>query len=252
MLGIGALDGGDGLLLTTDADSAPTPNWLRAMSASLDAAELVAGKVARAGQRPNPLQSRIEAYYDALFALRRRLDPVAWEAKSTHHHTSGANIGVRFSAYTAIGGFAPVASGEDAQLIDDAARAGIKVRRDADSVVYTSDRREGRASNGMAGTLRHLDGGDPSVISVARPIDAAWQYRMQAIARGAYSTDQLAMVTAAIGLSYDHVCGVARDCPNEEAFAMRIVPVPPGGMRSVALPDAEAELAAIVDAREAA
>ena len=101
-------------------------------------------------------------------------------------------------------------------------------------------------------TLRRLDGADADAIKVAHPTDSAWQYRMHSQARAAFEIDRLAILATAIGTSYDHVRGVARDCPNAEAFAMRIVPVPPSGMRSIALPDAEAELAAIIGAREAA
>ena len=46
----------------------------------------------------------------------------------------------------------------------------------------------------------------------------------------------------AIGLTMDHLLGVARDCPNAEAFAMRVVPTPPGGMRQAPLAIAEAAL----------
>lgn len=252
MLGLAALDDCNGLLLTTDADSRPAPGWLGAMTAALHRAEVVAGKIVRTGSRPSPLQDRVETYYDALFALRRRLDPVPWEAARTHHHTGGANMGIRAEAYRALGGFARVPNGEDSRLVDDAARAGLRVRRDAASLVHTSDRRVGRAGAGLAVALRHADGSDAAAVSVAHPIDEAWRYRCHAIARTGYATERLDSVAAAIGLSHDHVRGVARDCPNGEAFATRIVPVPPGGMRSVALPIAEADLASLVDARRAA
>ena len=252
MMGSRALGGGEGLLLTTDADSMPAAGWLTAMATGLDRADVVLGKVVRAGDRPNPLQDRVEFYYEKLVALRRRLDPLPWEAARVHHHASGANMGFRAGAYRALGGFASVVSGEDALLADDAARAGMRVRRDAGSVVVTSDRREGRATGGMAIALQQLDGGDPATVRVAHPEDAAWQYRLQQVARAAHGDGRLHLVAASIGLSEDHVEGVARDCPNAEAFAMRIVPTPPGGMRHVALPIAEAELAKLLDAREAA
>ena len=75
---------------------------------------------------------------------------------------------------------------------------------------------------------------------------------MHALARSAYDTDRLDRIAAAIGLGDDHVLGVARDCPNAQAFAMRIVPVPPGGMRRIDLPAAEAVLRMLVDVRETA
>lgn len=253
MLGLSALGDDDGLLLTTDADSRPTTQWLVAMTSALRHADVVAGRIARAGRLASPVQDRVETYYDALFALRRRLDPVPWEAQATHHHAGGANIGLHAGAYRALGGFAPVASGEDGRLIDDAARLGLRVRRDAASLVYTSDRREGRAPGGLASALRRGDqNGDAAAVRVAHPQDAAWQYRMQAVARRALDDDRLASVAAALGLTDDHVLGVARECPNAEAFAMRIVPEPPGGMRQVPLPVAEAELAALSGERLAA
>ena len=252
MLGLEALGDNGGFLLTTDADSMPAPCWVPAMASALEIADVVPGKIVRTGQRPHALQDRVEAYYDALFALRRALDPVPWEAANTHHQSGGANMGVRTAAYRMIGGFAAVASGEDAQFVDDASRAGLRVRRDAASLVHTSDRRTGRAIGGLAQALRHGDAGDAAAIHVAHPADAAWQYRMQATARAAHGQDRLDLVATSLGITRDHVHGVARDCPNAEAFAMRIVPVPPAGMRRVALPLAEAELHALVATREAA
>lgn len=252
MLGLAAIGGDGGLLLTTDADSLPSPQWLRTMADALDQADVVAGRIVRTGTRPSALQDRIETYYDALFALRRRLDPVPWEAGKTHHHAGGANMGFRLEAYRTLGGFAPLASGEDSRLIDDAGRAGLRVRRDAASVVHTSDRRDGRALGGLALALRQCDDGHADGIRVAHPEDAAWQYSMQAMARAAYAAHRLDDVASALGFTRDHVRGVARDCPNGEAFAMRIVPQPPAGMRTVALPTAEAELVRLLDARRAA
>lgn len=251
-LGLRALAGNDGLLLTTDADSVPAVDWLSAMTAALCEADVVAGRIVRDDRLPNPLQDRVEAYYDALFALRRQLDPVPWEAPITHHHAGGANMGIRAAAYAALGGFAPLASGEDARLVDDAARAGLRVRRDAASLVRTSGRRDGRVTGGLASSLRLLDGGDAAAIRVAHPADAAWQYRRHARARAAHLLDRLDLAAAAVGLPHDHVLGVARDCINAEAFAMRIVPEPPGGMRTVSLPVAERELARFAAIREAA
>lgn len=249
-LGVRAI-GDAGLLLTTDADSAPASDWVQVMVAGLHQADVVAGRVVRTVTRPNPLQDRIECYYDALYGLRRALDPVGWEAAMTHHHASGANLGLSAEHYHALGGFRPVPSGEDALLVDDAARAGLHVRRDAASVVHTSDRRRGRVAHGLAGSLRVLDrGGDE--IEVAHPWDAAWQYRRHAAARVAFADSDFIALADSIGLTTDHVLGVARDCPNAEAFAMRVVPTPPGGMRRVGLARAEAELAALTAGRRAA
>lgn len=243
-IGVEALGASGGILLTTDADSWPRPDWLTTMIAALDHADIVAGDIARDGGRTSPDQDRIDGYYDRLFAMRRTIDPVVWEAPVTHHHGSGANMGMRTETYVALGGFAPLAHGEDARLIDDAERAGLRVRRDASSVVHTSDRRHGRARHGLADALRQLDRDGLASIMVAHPADQSWQYRAHALARRQFASGVFGELGDMIGLDADHVLGVARDCPNAQAFAMRVVPVPPDGMRYVPFPLAEAALAA--------
>jgi hypothetical protein len=243
-LGVDAT-GPSGILLSTDADSWPRPDWVVTMLAALDRADIVAGHVVRSGSRISKDQDRLDLYYDRLFALRRQVDPVPWEASATHHHASGANMGMRADTYVALGGFAPLPHGEDARLVDDAARAGLRVRRDASSVVHTSDRRSGRAEHGLADALCDLDRRGAAAITVAHPADQRWQYGAHALARRSFDVAVFGDLGRTIGLSEDHLLGVARDCPNADAFAMRVVPTPPGGMREVPLPVAEAALAAM-------
>ena len=245
-LGSQALSDDEGILLTTDADSWPQPNWLRAMVSALDHADVVAGDVVRTGRRPSGQQDRLDRYYGALYALRRRIDPVPWEATTAHHHASGANMGMRIRTYRRLGGFRPVSRAEDALLVDDASRAGLRVRRDAASVVVTSDRRRGRVPQGFAKTLYDLETEGLAEIEVAHPVDQVWQYRAHSVARRCYEKSLFDPLTEMIGLSADHLLGVARDCPNSEAFAMRVVPVPPTGMREIGFPAAEAFLATLI------
>ena len=245
MLGIAALGDPNGILLSTDADSWPRVDWLDATMTALDAADLVAGDVRRGGAQRDHAQDRIEVYYAGLHALRRRVDPVAWETSATHHHASGANMAMRVATYSAMGGFAPLPNGEDARLLDDAARAGFRVRRDAASVVHTSARRQGRALGGLAAALHALDRTGLAGVRVTHPVDQLWQYRHQALARRVFTTGDLTGLAATVGLGVDHLHGVARDCPNAEAFAMRVVPEAPGGMRQVPLTVAESALAAL-------
>lgn len=235
------------LLFTTDADSRPQPDWIEAGTAALCHADVVAGRIRRDGAAADPAQQRIEDYLDRLHRYRRRLDPVAWEAGDTHHFAGGANLAMRAEAYRALGGFRALAHGEDATLLDDAARLGLRVRRDAAMVVDTSSRREGRAVDGLAGALQAIDRG--AVQMVAHPASVAWQARAQALARRTYAAiDDAARLVALgtmIGLSSDHLVGVARDCPNGEAFAMRVVPAAPGHDQLVTLAAAEAALATL-------
>ncbi len=237
----------DALLFTTDADSTPAADWIAAGSAALALADVAAGRIVRRNGSADPLQGRVERYFDRLHAYRRRLDPVDWEDRASHHFGGGANLAVRAACYRALGGFRTLPHGEDADLLDEAARAGFRVRRDAAMVVETSSRRIGRVDGGLAGQLRRLDDGD--LPQVAHPAGIAWQARAQAAARRAFATiDDPASrgrLGAVIGLDADHILGVARDCPNGEAFAMRVVPAASVQPALLPLGLAEAALAAL-------
>ncbi len=231
----------DGLIFTTDADSSPRRDWIEAGRRALAVADVAAGRIVRADASRDPEQSRVERYYDRLHQYRRMIDPVAWEARDTHHFSGGANLAVRASAYRSIGGFRPLPAGEDATLLDDAARAGFRVRRDGAMLVDTSSRRSGRVADGLAGTLRALDAGRQPC--VADPRGAAWQWRAQAASRRSFALiherEARVALSERLGLTPDHVLGVARDCPNAEAFAMRIVPAPRIDNELVSLAEAE-------------
>lgn len=244
-MGLAVLADREGLLFTTDADSRPRADWIETGAAALQAADAVAGRIIRLDGAADPGQSRIERYYDRLHRYRRLIDPVPWEARSTHHFAGGANMAIRASVYRALGGFAALHSGEDAALLDDAARAGFRVRRDGAMVVDTSSRRTGRAVHGLASALLALDAG--RLPTVAHPHAATWQWHNHAAARGAFAAiheiDVRRGLGERLGLTADHVLGVARDCPNAEAFAMRIVPASPVASGAVSLAVAEEALA---------
>ncbi|KQS02193.1 glycosyl transferase family 2 [Sphingomonas sp. Leaf357] len=244
-LGLSVLDD-DGMIVSTDADSVPARDWSSANAAALAVAEVAAGRIVREGGRQNAVQDRVERYYDALFALRRAIDPVAWEAPETHHYTSGASLAFRASAYRALGGFEPIASAEDARLVDAAHHAGLRIRRDAAIRVATSARRSGRAIGGLADHLRKLDAGEAEA-TMAHPEDAVWRYQRQAAARAAWPDFGAGRSTLAAALDSDptRVERIALEAPNAEAFAMRVVPDRPGGERIVTLDTAEAALARI-------
>lgn len=245
-IGLAALQGrSDALLLCTDADSRPRPDWLQAAMRALRVSDVAAGRLLRIDGARDRLQTRVERYYDRLHAYRRAVDPVPWDTTTGCHYGGGANLAMRATAYAALGGFAPVPTGEDARLLDDAGRAGLRVRREPAMMVETSSRRIGRAPGGLAASLSALDA--TGVPPMQHPAAAAWQWARHAAARVAF--DQLddrtarARFGATIGLSGDHVLGVGRDSPNAEAFAMRIVPAAPDADRRVPLPEAERALA---------
>lgn len=73
-----------------------------------------------------------------------------------HKHVHGANLGVRASAYRAVGGFDPVPLHEDALLVHKLRREGFRVLSTGKLHAVTSGRARGRVSTGFAGYLRDL------------------------------------------------------------------------------------------------
>jgi len=235
---------GDGVLLTTDADSEPAPDWIMANLAALGQADVVAGRIVRDGRHACDVHSRLADYFDRLHAVRRAIDVVSWEAAYSHHWTSGASLACRSQVYRDLGGFPAIASGEDAAFTDRAARAGYRVRRDASVTVWTSSRRKGRVIDGFAAVLAAFD--DPAAMpEVTHPHDEAWRFRMQAEARASFDNGGWRALASSLDLPLAEVEQVAGECANSEAFAARIVGAPPGGMRKVSLAHAEALLAGL-------
>lgn len=237
-----------GIFMTTDADSEPAPDWVRANLCGLDAADIVAGRIVPEARLRSSIQTRLEAYFDRLHVLRRLFDPVPWEAPSTHHWTSGASLAVHRQVYHAVGGFPADISGEDAKFADLAARGGYRLRRDATVKVMTSTRRTGRVSAGMAASLSLWDRAEEPP-KVAHPDDEAWRFMRQQDARRVHGSGSLAGLAHRLGLPVSEVDQVASECSNGEAFAARIVGTPPGGMRHLPLYRAEQVLTKLETAR---
>ena len=63
-----------GILLTTDADSQPRADWVRAALQGLASADLVAGRIVRIAAERDPVQGRVERYLDRLHAYRRSVE----------------------------------------------------------------------------------------------------------------------------------------------------------------------------------
>jgi glycosyltransferase involved in cell wall biosynthesis len=130
-------------LANTDADCEVPADWLTGMLAEARrGAHLVLGTAL-----PGPgLGPALRAEWLSRHHLR-----------DGHPHVHGANLGIRGDAYLALGGWQPLASGEDADLARRAAVTGhLRVCRTASIPVLTSDRRVGRAPRGFSSYLRAL------------------------------------------------------------------------------------------------
>lgn len=126
---------------TTDADTVVGSRWLSRMVKA--DADMVLGTV------------RIPLWRLPTEVARRYL--AAYNSKGPgHDHVHGANMGFRADAYWAIGGFRPLATGEDVDLVERFEAAHMSIDRDARLSVATSAREEGRAPGGFASHLRQL------------------------------------------------------------------------------------------------
>jgi glycosyltransferase involved in cell wall biosynthesis len=133
-------------LATTDADSRVPEEWLVGMVArAADGADLVLGTVAPDGVLSVVVATAYAAGY---------LDIEG------HPHVHGANLRIRADVLTRLGGWAPLATGEDHALVAAAEAAGdLTVCRTAALPVSTSTRLLARAPEGFSSHLRGLRAG---------------------------------------------------------------------------------------------
>jgi glycosyltransferase involved in cell wall biosynthesis len=130
-------------LANTDADCAVPRDWLSFMVAEARRdAQVVLGTVLPGPGLPTAVR-------------------VAWlsrhHLRDNHPHIHGANFGIRADAYMALGGWQPLALGEDVDLAGRAASAGhLRVIRTASIPVITSSRPAARVPGGFASYLSSL------------------------------------------------------------------------------------------------
>ncbi len=134
-------------LATTDADSAVPSGWLRRQLGYANAGwDVVLGTVTVTDWAGHP------PHVPGVFAARYAFSP------GPHPHVHGANLGIRASAYRALGGFKPLRTGEDHALLAAATEAGCAVLQAGDIAVETSARRQARAPGGFGHLLQSLGG----------------------------------------------------------------------------------------------
>ncbi|KQS64842.1 hypothetical protein ASG41_15385 [Modestobacter sp. Leaf380] len=135
---------------TTDADSRVPADWLAVQAlGAASGVDAVVGTVAVEDWTGHPphVPAAFAAAYDA------------WRAgglDAVHPHVHGASLGVRGSAYTAVGGFPPLVVSEDEALVGALLLAGRTVLRTPAAPVVTSARRVPRAGGGFGADLDGL------------------------------------------------------------------------------------------------
>ena len=203
----------DGLLLTTDADSTPAPDWIAAAQAAIErGADCVAGPIDLYAEDeavlPAHVQERgqLEAQYEALLTeLFARLDPRSHDPWPTHAAEAGANLAITLRAFESIGGCPNRACGEDRALVARVDRLGLRVRHEPTMRVATSGRLVGRAEGGVADTIR-LRCDEPEALcdgylepALNARFRASWRGRLRAI----FATEGPVAAQRAFGFSED-------------------------------------------------
>lgn len=132
-------------LATTDADTL-VPSWWLERQPSYAAAgwDAVTGTVTVTDWTGRP------PHLPAAFATRYAI------GDGPHPHVHGANLCCRASAYLASGGFRPLATAEDHDLLRALDQAGCAIHRSAGIQVTTSSRRHARAPAGFSHFLSAL------------------------------------------------------------------------------------------------
>ena len=129
-------------LAFTDADSAVATDWLARQVET--AADAVCGVVCIDDWGDYSAEAR--AAYEA-----------GYVDKDHHRHIHGASLGVSSAAYLRAGGFPPLRSSEDVELVRRLHRQGATIRWTNAVRVNTSARRVARAPDGFAAHLKHLE-----------------------------------------------------------------------------------------------
>lgn len=240
------------LLLTTDADSIPAPDWIETSIRALEQADVVAGYIERPDAAPAEMHRRVERYWERLRSLQRTVDPLVHDPAPSHHSQGGASLGFRADVYAALGGFADVASHEDVGLVTAARKAGYRIRHDRNVRVATSSRVCGRATDGLADTLRARQA-TSAMPAVEDPDNALARYRLCAQARQAFDILDDTTIAQALaeraGRDADELRVIAAQCASAEGFVMRIAPEP-ANAQDLALDIAEQRLALLETAHQ--
>ncbi|WP_404434532.1 glycosyltransferase [Microbacterium lacus] len=128
-------------IANTDADSVVPANWLTVqLELAKAGADVVIGTV-----RPE---------FDDLHPRHQQHWLSTHIPGQPNGHTHGANLGIRASAYRAVGGFAELPEHEDVGLVQACRHAGVAIAESDAAEVLTSGRTVGRTPGGYAGYLR--------------------------------------------------------------------------------------------------
>ena len=151
-----------GVLVSTDADTRPPPEWLANIAAAIArGADVVGGRIEIEQAEPLPdavqmLRAAWDRYWHRVRTIEDRIDPLPWDPSPRHGDHTGASLAIRANLYVACGRVPLLATGEDRALVTAALACGGRLAHPADVFTYVSPRRDGRAEGGMALAMQDL------------------------------------------------------------------------------------------------
>lgn len=186
------LAGEQGVIVSTDADTLPHPDWLAGLLAPLRRSAASAGRLLldpaeRAGLREPVRRTHLLdcAYRWAATRLTARLNPDPEDPWPRHWQHFGASLALHVWAYRAVGGLPEVPCLEDVALVQALQQADLPLRHTVQARAYTSARLSGRVPVGLSTQLQEWQGG-PGGWTVPGAAEVAALARAEAALRAAH------------------------------------------------------------------
>jgi hypothetical protein len=133
----------DGILITTDADAVPAPDWIERNNKAIAAgADLVCGRTVLSPSEAALIPAHLHAddalesgMLELLDRIAATLDPDPADPLPRHSEAAGATLAVTCAAFRRAGGIPAVPSGEDRAFVRALARLDARIRHDRAVVV---------------------------------------------------------------------------------------------------------------------
>jgi hypothetical protein len=155
------LDRSTGLILTTDADTVPAPDWIAQTEIEIArGVDGVGGRITLPAGELAKLPDGVRRYFLLDIGYRRALEelrtlyaPDRHDPFPRHHQHFGGSLAVTAAAYDRAGGMPLARSSEDVALYRALLASGGKFRHSYRVKTVTSARLDGRAFGGLADAL---------------------------------------------------------------------------------------------------
>ncbi len=160
--GLARIDPDRGVLISTDADTRPPPDWISAILRAIDAGlDIVGGRIVVDDAEPlaaamDAMQIKLDRYWACVRAIEDDVDPCRWDPAPRHGDHTGASLAILAPLYRAAGGVPAIPAGEDRALVEAAVAAGGRLGHPMSVWTRVSARTIGRATGGMADHMQAL------------------------------------------------------------------------------------------------